>query len=561
MASSSASSHPLARPPPAKKRGSYNCGRCGVPKKGHVCHLPPSPAPLAQKDNKSRRALCFDEDPAAAAVVVKQQPLFLTEQAAVEQQAEPFVGVGRGGSVPTSVLMEVFKRVPPQGIVAAGRVSRGWRGCVKRMYRLSEELMLMVSPQCTFGSVGSLLQSCAGLAKMKLNMKSDATVQTLHCLAFYCSKLESLEINMVDGSTNWIHGEGLLRFLADKKQLSELIMEGCENLGHLNLSSTSLSKLFLSDLHCLSKSVFNCPNMREISLIFSQNENESTDLVALMENLGRTCNKLRSLEVNSTRLCNEAVLALASANLRWLKSLSLMNGSTITDAAVASIIQSFPNLELLNLSGSSITDSAIGMICQSYSSTLSHLFLSSCPNITSSGIQLAVAQLPNLTLLDCSMSLAVPNNSENQEMKSRLCEETGKPNPRQSSCQKLFIEHSSLKKLSLWNCSALEGLYVNCPELIELNLNFCTNLHPERLLLQCPNLERIYVFACEDMVIGAIRNQVLNEFAAAKADFCRKRLADGSKRVLVPHSLSYFGNDEEEKCNKRQRRNQCSVIL
>lgn len=39
------------------------------------------------------------------------------------------------------------------------------------------------------------------------------------------------------------------------------------------------------------------------------------------------------------------------------------------------------------------------------------------------------------------------------------------------------------------------------------------------------------------MLIGAIRNQVLNEFAAVEPRLPCKRLADGSKRVHVPHFM------------------------
>ncbi|GMP90798.1 hypothetical protein CsSME_00041767 [Camellia sinensis var. sinensis] len=57
-----------------KRRGGYNCGRCGLPKKGHSCHAPttttPSdsnsvvPSPLSavrpQAPSHLRRALSFD---------------------------------------------------------------------------------------------------------------------------------------------------------------------------------------------------------------------------------------------------------------------------------------------------------------------------------------------------------------------------------------------------------------------------------------------------------------------------------------------------------------------
>ncbi|KAK8560016.1 hypothetical protein V6N12_012824 [Hibiscus sabdariffa] len=59
-------------------------------------------------------------------------------------------------------------------------------------------------------------------------------------------------------------------------------------------------------------------------------------------------------------------------------------------------------LELLDMSGSSITDSDIGMICNVFSNTLS---ICLCPNIISSGIQFATAQLPLLKLMDCGMTI------------------------------------------------------------------------------------------------------------------------------------------------------------
>ncbi|KAK8613397.1 hypothetical protein V6N13_101159 [Hibiscus sabdariffa] len=54
------------------------------------------------------------------------------------------------------------------------------------------------------------------------------------------------------------------------------------------------------------------------------------------------------------------------------------------------------------ISRSSITDSDIGMICNVFSNTLS---ICLCPNIISSGIQFATAQLPLLKLMDYGMTI------------------------------------------------------------------------------------------------------------------------------------------------------------
>lgn len=63
------------------------------------------------------------------------------------------------------------------------------------------------------------------------------------------------------------------------------------------------------------------------------------------------------------------------------------------------------------------------------------------------------------------------------------------------------------------------------------------NYVSERLMIRCPKLKDVHVMGCRDMLIGAIRNQVLNEFLAAEPRLPCKRLADGSKRVHVPHFM------------------------
>uniref|UniRef100_A0A453LRJ8 Uncharacterized protein n=1 Tax=Aegilops tauschii subsp. strangulata TaxID=200361 RepID=A0A453LRJ8_AEGTS len=350
---------------------------------------------------------------------------------------------------------------------------------------------------------------------------SDVDATMLSCLAFSCPSLETLEITMADKAINNMTGEELSRLVSEKHSLSILKIGGCSNLGFLNLSSSSLNVLWLSDLCSLSESVISCPNMSELSLCFTQQSTECTDLVSLMDGLGRSCPNLRNLHISSIQLSNEAVSALEGANLRGLCMLSLILGSKMTDAAVASIVRSCASLALLDLSGSSISDSGVGMICKAFPHTLSRLLLALCPNITTCGIQAATAQLPLLQLMDCGMSLRSNLQNEKQGAyfgeingRIRLCPKlpTLKKQPMR---QKLIIKHDNLKKLSLWGCSAIDALYVKCPELIDLNLNTCTNLHPERLLLQCPNLKNVHAFGCQDMLIGAIKNQLNHIFHAS----------------------------------------------
>ncbi|KAL6893524.1 hypothetical protein ACP4OV_007622 [Aristida adscensionis] len=558
----------LPRPPPPprpKSRGSYNCGRCGQPKKGHVCVVAPgaaaapTPSPSSSSgaasasgggggggDHRLRRALSFDDagTPSSPEKKPKVEDMDVDVPAGEaegeeEEEEEEALEVG-GCAVPREVMAEVLRRLGPRGVMAAAGVSRGWRDCAGRVWRATEELRLRAAGA---GLVGALLSRCTALARLSLRMESDVDANTLACLTCSCPSLKTLEITMAANAVNRMTGEDLSRLVSEKCSLSVLKIGGCSNLGSLNLSSSSLSILWLSDLSSLSKSIMNCPNMSELSLCFAQQSNDCTDLVTLMDGLGRTCPNLKNLHISSNELSNEAVFALEGANLRGLSMLSLILGSKITDDAVASIVRSCASLELLDLSGSNITDNGVGMICKAFPDTLSRLLLALCPNVTTRGIQIATVQLPHLQLMDCGMSLCANLQNEKQGLHFgetnggiKLCPKssTSKKQPTQ---QKLIIKHGSLKKLSLWGCSAIDALYVNCPELNDLNLNSCTNLHPERLRLQCPNLKNVHASGCQDMLIGAIRNQVLNEFAAAETYLPCKRLADGSKRVQLPQFL------------------------
>ncbi|VAI13263.1 unnamed protein product [Triticum turgidum subsp. durum] len=416
------------------------------------------------------------------------------------------------------------------------------------------------------------------------NIDVDATM--LACLAFSCPNMQSLEISMADSAVNRMTGDELTRFISEKKSLTVLKVDRCSGLGFLNINSTSLSTLWLSDLSSITKYVINCPNLSELSLIFSQQDNDSTDLISMMDSLGRTCLNLRKLHISSIHLCNEAVFALGSANLRGLCMLSLLLGKKITDAAVASIVRSFTSLELLDLSGSCITDNGLGMISKAFPDTLTRLLLAMCPNITSCGVQVAAVQLPLLQLMDCGKSLCA--NVQPEAPRSyfgdlnggiRFCSKLQVTRKQQPTYQKLIIKHANLKKLSLWGCSAIDALYVNCPELSDLNLNSCINLNPgvtssflfgteldassvSKLInvLQCPSLKDVHVTGCRDMLIGAIRNQVLNEFAAGEPRMPCKRLADGSKRVQVPQFMPEQQFEDEKWCGE-SRRSQCAVHI
>ena len=83
---------------------------------------------------------------------------------------------------------------------------------------------------------------------------------------------------------------------------------------------TVIANLFSSLIHWTTHflQVMNCPNMSELSLCFAQQSNDCTDMVTLMDGIGRTCPNLNKMHISSNQLSNEAVFALESANLRYL---------------------------------------------------------------------------------------------------------------------------------------------------------------------------------------------------------------------------------------------------
>jgi hypothetical protein len=84
--------------------------------------------------------------------------------------------------------------------------------------------------------------------------------------------------------------------------------------------------------------------------------------------------------------------------------------------------------------------------------------------------------------MDCGMTICDSDeeNSTCEENNDSESQFSSTPNSKlHLMYQKLIIKHCRLKKLSLWGCSGLDALYLNCPELVELNLNSCKNLNQD----------------------------------------------------------------------------------
>lgn len=146
-----------------KKRGSYNCGRCGLPKKGHSCTIAVDPtagpviAPLRRHRWDPRRALSFVEE-------VEEG-----EGEGGEEVGEAVEVVS--GPLPWGCLVGVLRRLAPAALMSAAQVCRGWRDCSRRIWRSAEELRMRVPTGGQLGFVGSVLQKCPELVRLSLRFE------------------------------------------------------------------------------------------------------------------------------------------------------------------------------------------------------------------------------------------------------------------------------------------------------------------------------------------------------------------------------------------------------
>jgi hypothetical protein len=190
----------LPKPPPPprpKTRGNYNCGRCGQPKKGHVCVGPvaPGPAPTpspssssgaasatasasaggGEQQHRLRRALSFDEAGTTPSSPEKKPKVEddadMAEAELDDEEEGATVDVGARRPVPTEVMAEVLRRLGPRGVLAAAGVSRGWRDCAGRVWRAADELRLRVLAASGVALLAALLPRCTALSRLYLRME------------------------------------------------------------------------------------------------------------------------------------------------------------------------------------------------------------------------------------------------------------------------------------------------------------------------------------------------------------------------------------------------------
>ncbi|KAL8267749.1 hypothetical protein R6Q59_001547 [Mikania micrantha] len=171
--------------------GNYYSGRCGQPKKGHVCNVS---NPLVTDTN--------------AAITPAESSISSAGTTVIADTDSPVC------VTPTELLVGGDKEVAAGVIVA--KVCTGWRNVTRRLWKAAEELRHRVPVNTQVGFVGSVLQKSPTLGKLTYDAKvrktdlrfcgqiSHMDSSMLPCIAFACPNLESLEIHMCEGSISRI---------------------------------------------------------------------------------------------------------------------------------------------------------------------------------------------------------------------------------------------------------------------------------------------------------------------------------------------------------------------
>jgi len=188
-----------------KKRGSYNCGRCGLPKKGHNCNIktpistttttttpvdsslsivsvPSAVSVIRQPPSNLRRALSFDglDDRGSGLDLLRLDDKAYGDGDGdgdgdlldLEPDLELDLDMDFDSSgLPGNLRWEVLRRLPPAGLLSAAKVCKGWRETARKLWKATEELKLRVPVKVHVGFVASMLQKCPGILRLSLRME------------------------------------------------------------------------------------------------------------------------------------------------------------------------------------------------------------------------------------------------------------------------------------------------------------------------------------------------------------------------------------------------------
>ncbi|KAE8671375.1 F-box/LRR-repeat protein 15 [Hibiscus syriacus] len=319
--------------------------------------------------------------------------------------------------------------------------------------------------QCSMLS-SVMVSNCTALHRISISSNSLQKLalqkqENLTMLALQCQCLQEVDLTDCVSLTNSVCN--VFSYGGGCPMLKLLVLDNCESLTAVQLSSTSLVGLSLVGCRAITSLDLACPCLEKICLDGCDHLERALFYPAALRslNLG-ICPKLDSLRIDapymvSLELKGCGVLSEASINCPLLTSLDASFCSQLKDDFLSATTVSCPLIE--------------------------SLILMSCPSIGSDGL-FSLRWLPNLTTLDLSYTFLTnlqpvfESCLQLKVLKLQACKYLA-----DSSLEPLYKEGAlgELRDLDLSYgtlCqSAIEELLAYCTHLTHVSLNGCINMH------------------------------------------------------------------------------------
>ena len=354
---------------------------------------------------------------------------------------------------------------------------------------------------------------CPHLREISLANCTNVSTEGVRILARNCSELQIIDLE---------------RCNIEDAAVSDLVSM-CKHLVSINLAGcTKISSKELQQISC-------CPNLQNLSF---KNCTQLTEDV--FDKLSASLQMLDLSECD--QITDNAVLKIARNSQCSLKSFKL-SGKKITDVSLRHFVNTFPELEELELNGcDNISDSTVRSLASC--KHLSILDLSSCPNITPGAFTPSKSQLRNLKELNLSSCRNVTDEALFHISKSSIeltvlnlsaCEEITDEGLIQiaTGCHSLrSLNLSSVFKIT---DKAIIELSNGCPRLANVILYRCriTDKAINALTNRCRAMELIDLSACEN-----ISDEAFKQFHAGFPSLQVLKLSDLNKITI--RSMEYI---------------------
>ncbi|XP_020256791.1 F-box/LRR-repeat protein 15-like isoform X2 [Asparagus officinalis] len=285
--------------------------------------------------------------------------------------------------------------------------------------------------------------------------------ESLSTLLLQCPNLQEVDLSDCESLTNAIcevfsNGGGC-------SLLRTLVLDNCESLTAVGLTSSSLVNLSLVGCRAMTVLDLSCPNLLTVNLDGCDHLERASFCPVGLEslNLG-ICPKLSALRIEAPKMAvlelkGCGILAQASLSCPSLMSLDASFCRQLLDDSLARASASCPLIKSLVLSSCL----SIGVAGLSSLRSLKYLILLDLSYTFLTNLQPVFDSCPQLTILKLSACKFLTDSSLDALYKEgalpALCE--------------LDLSYSSIGQ------SAILGLLACCANLVNVNLNGCSNMH------------------------------------------------------------------------------------